>query len=422
MTIGTPRLHQQNVELFAKLQQEMKSIQSQVGSGKADLKLSENLHEIAKLSAAEEKIVETNQFMENSKRATTELEFLDVALDRLQNLTVNLQEIAVESGNDVLSTKERERFVNDVERLKKEILDIANMNDSFGNSLFGGVSGKEKPFSIDSKGTVAYVGSALAREVKVSPSLHVRQNFAGNSLFENIASGNAKISVFDVIDDFAESLKNDLNSGNSSNLLSNGSSVDLVFPSSGSESKIEFNLDTGGDKNKISSTIYGNDYSPVVSQINSLTASTGISASIVDGNKIRLQGSVDRLHVSDLVVSDYDPSKSFIGVIKDTSSSTVVEKIAENRLQNGTISTKINDIFDRFATARAEVGASSRRAQENETAAQDILLTIEENVSDIRDADLASLLTQLEFLMTNKEAAQATFTRITSKSLFDFLG
>ena len=422
MTIGTPRLHQQNVELFAKLNQEMKSIQSQVGSGKADLKLSENLHEIAKLSAAEEKIVETNQFMENSKRAATELEFLDVALDRLQNLTVNLQEIAVESGNDVLSAKERERFVNDVERLKKEILDIANMNDSFGNSLFGGISGEEKPFSIDSKGTVSYVGSALAREVKVSPSLHVRQNFAGNSLFENISSENGKVSVFEVIDDLAESLKNDLNSGNSSNLFSNSAAVDLVFPNSGSEGKVEFNLDTGGDKNKISSTIYGNDYSPVVTQINSLTASTGISASIVDGNKIRLQGSVEKLHLSGLVVSDYDPSKSYIGVIKDTSSSTIVEKIAENRLQNGTISTKINDIFDTFATARAEVGASSRRAQENETAAQDILLTIEEDVSDIRDADLASLLTQLEFLMTNKEAAQATFTRITSKSLFDFLG
>ena len=422
MTIGTPRLHQQNVELFAKLNQEMKSIQSQVGSGKADLKLSENLHEIAKLNAAEEKIAETNQFMENSKRAATELEFLDVALDRMQNLTVNLQEIAVESGNDVLSRKERERFVNDVERIKKEILDIANMNDSFGNSLFGGVSGAKKPFSIDSKGTVTYIGSALAREVQVSPNLHVKQNFPGNSLFENIASGNTNISVFEVIDDLSESLKNDLNSGNSSNLLSKGSSVDLVFPSSGSESKIEFNLDTGGNKNKISSTIYGNDYSPVVSQINSLTASTGISASIVEGNKIRLQGSVDSLHVSGLMVSDYDPARSFIGVIKDTSSSTVVEKISENRLQNGTISTKINDIFDTFATARAEVGASSRRAQENETAAQDILLTIEEDISDIRDADLASLLTQLEFLMTNKEAAQATFTRITSKSLFDFLG
>jgi len=419
MSIGTPRLHQQNVELFAKLNQEMKSIQAQVGSGRADLKLSENLHEIAKLSAAEEKIVETNQFMENSKRAKTELEFLDVALDRLQNLTVSLQELAVESANDTFSQKERENFINDVKMLKKEMLDVANQQDSFGNSLFGGLAGVEKPFKIDSSGKVSYHGSALAREVQVSPSLHVKQNFPGNAIFENINSGNTKISVFAVIDDFVESLKSDLNSGNSSNLFSDGNSVDLVFPSSGSEAKIEFNLNTGGAVNNISSTIYGNDFSPIITQINNIS---GVSASLVEGNRIRLQSTNDNMQLTDLAISDYDPAKSYVGVIKDTSSSTVIEKITENRLQNGSISTKINDIFDTFSTARAEVGASSRRAQENETASQDILLTLEENVSDIRDADLASLLTQLEFLMTNKEAAQATFTRITSKSLFDFLG
>jgi hypothetical protein len=36
-----------------------------------------------------------------------------------------------------------------------------------------------------------------------------------------------------------------LNGGTSSNLLSDGNSVDLVFPSSGAEAKIEFTLDTG---------------------------------------------------------------------------------------------------------------------------------------------------------------------------------
>ena len=125
MTIGTPRLHQQNVELFAKLNQEMKSIQSQVGSGKADLKLSEDLHDISKLSAAEEKVTETNQFLQNSKRAYTELEFIDVALDRLQNLTINLQELAVESGNDVLTQSERERYLKDIKMLKAEMLDLS---------------------------------------------------------------------------------------------------------------------------------------------------------------------------------------------------------------------------------------------------------------------------------------------------------
>ena len=422
MTIGTPRLHQQNVELFAKLNKEMKSLQGQVGSGKADLKLSENLYDISKLSAAEEKKSETDQFMQNAKRAATDLEFVDLALDRLQNLTMNLQELAVESANDTLTQKERARYIQDAQMLKKEILDIANQKDSFGNSLFGGVSGKKNPFVMDSKGNVSYVGSALTREVPVSPSLHVKQNFSGQEIFGSIGSGAAKTSVFEMIDDFISSLKSDLNGGTSSNLLSDGNSVDLVFPSSGAEAKIEFTLDTGATSNKFSNTIYGNDYSSVVTQINNLTGSTGVSASVVSGNRIRLQGSIETLNLNNFTASNFDGDQSNIGVIKDTSTSTVVEKITENRLQHSSINTKITEAFEIFASARAEVGASSRRAQENEAAAQDILLTLEENMSEIRDADLASLLTQLEFLMTNKEAAQATFTRITSKSLFDFLG
>ena len=422
MTIGTPRLHQQNVELFAKLNKEMKSLQEQVSSGKADLKLSENLYDISKLSAAEEKKSETDQFMQNAKRAATDLEFVDVALDRLQNLTMNLQELAVESANDALTQKERERYISDAQMLKKEIFDIANQNDSFGNSLFGGVSGNKNPFVMDSKGNVSYVGSALTKEVQVSPSLHVKQNFSGQKIFGNIGSGEAKTSVFDMIDDFISSLKSDLNGGTSSNLLSDGNSVDLVFPNSGAEAKIEFTLDTGATTNTFSNTIYGNDYSSVVTQINNLTGSTGVSASIVSGNRIRLQGSVDKLNLSNFTASNFDRDKSNIGVIKDTGTSTVVEKITENRQQHSSITAKITEAFEIFATARAEVGASSRRAQENEAAAQDVLLTLEESMSEIRDADLANLLTQLEFLMTNKEAAQATFTRITSKSLFDFLG
>ena len=324
MTIGTPRLHQQNVELFARLNQELKSLQGQVGSGKADLKLSENLYDISKLSAAEERKSETNQYMQNAKRATKDLEFLDVALDRLQNLTVNLQELVVDSSSDMLSQTERERFILDAQSLKKEIFDLANQNDSFGNSLFGGHSGTKNPFVMDNNGSVSYVGSALKREVKVSPSLYVQQNVAGNELFNNISDGAEKTSIFQLVDDFIFSLENDLNSGYSSNLLSDGDSVDLVFPSSGAEADFEFVLKTGNTENKIEATIYGNDYSQIVDQINALTGSTGISASTVSGNRIRLQGSVEHLNISDFDASNFVSEKSYIGVIKDISSSDVV--------------------------------------------------------------------------------------------------
>lgn len=421
MTIGTPRLHEQNVELFARLNKELKSIQGQVGSGKADLKLSENLYDISKLNAGEEKKVETNQYMQNAIRAARDLEFLDVALDRLQNLTIKLQELAVESSNDLLSQTERERFILDAQGLKKEFFDLANQNDSFGNSLFGGVSGRKNPFVMDNSGAVSYEGSAINREVKVSPSLHVRQNFSGLEIFNNIKNGEGKTTIFQIIDDYISSLGTDLNSGKSSNLFSNSGSVDLVFPSSGAEAKFEFVLDTKGNEQKIEATIFGNDYSRIISQINELTADTGVSASHVSGNRVRLEGSLDQLNISDFTASNFDPEKTFISVIKDVTSGEIVERITDDRLQSSSINNKIKDAFEQFSTSRAQVSASSRVAQENEAAAQDILLTLEEDIADIKEADLASLLTQLEFLMTNKEAAQATFTRITSKSLFDFI-
>ena len=67
MTVGTIRLHEKNAELFNSLSKEMRSLQSQVGSGKADLKLSQNLHEISKLSAAQEAKSELGQYRESAK-------------------------------------------------------------------------------------------------------------------------------------------------------------------------------------------------------------------------------------------------------------------------------------------------------------------------------------------------------------------
>ena len=76
----------------------------------------------------------------------TDLEVMDVAFERLQNLLVRLQELAVESSNDTLTPEERERFVIEASMIKTELVDVANQKDNFDNSLFGGVSGVAKPF------------------------------------------------------------------------------------------------------------------------------------------------------------------------------------------------------------------------------------------------------------------------------------
>ena len=420
MVIGTTRFFGNNSELFSKLNSELQALQTQAGTGKAELKLSENITDISKLSAAEEKKSETAQLLSNSKRAQKDLEVLDVSFDRLQNLIIRLQELAVESANDTLLPEERARFVGEANMIKLELLDVANQSDNFGNNLFGGVSGSENPFQMNSSGDVSYSGSSLAKEIQVTSGLSVKQNFSGMEVFQKIEGSDGDFSIFNLVDDLIESLKIDLNSGQSSNLFRDAKSIAIKLPNTGSEASISFKIEAGENSLDLNEIIYGNDFTALAASINSQTATTGLSASFNGNNQLVLSGNLNDLVISDFKYTGASDDKPSIDVINVHDGKTR-ESIAEKDLDSEVLRGKITDAFEHFATKRAEVSASARRAQDAEVSAQDILLVLEEDISEIKDADLASILTQLEFLMTQKDAAQATFTRVTSKSLFDFL-
>ena len=421
MSVSTTRFFDNNSALFSKLNDELKSLQGQVGTGQADLNLTENIGDISKLSAAEEKKSETSQFLGNSQRAQSDLEFLDVAFDRLQNSLIRLQELAVESANDTLLPEERQRFAQEVQMIKLEILNVANQKDTFGNNLFGGVSGVETPFEINSMGQVTYLGSSLAKELQVTEALAVKQNFSGFDVFNNIQNENGSFSIFEVVDDLISSLEIDLNSNISSNIFNNTNSAVIKLPSTGPEARMALSLNIDDSQIDIDDVFYGNDFSELVENINSYNADTGLTASLLGDNQILLEGDVNTLKLSNFTYYGDDLEKPSIEISSEKDGA-ILQNISENALKSSNITERITDVFEHFASKRAEVSANSRRAQDSEVALQDLMITLEEDMSEIRDADLASIITQLEFLMTQKDAAQATFTRITGKTLFDLIG
>lgn len=421
MSVSTTRFFDNNSALFSKLNDNLKSLQGQVGTGEAELTLAKDIGDISKLSAADEKKSETNQFLSNSKRAQSDLEFLDVAFDRLQNSLIRLQELAIESANDTLLPEERQRFVLEAQMVKSEILDVANQKDTFGNNLFGGVSGVDKPFEVNSNGEVNYVGSSLAKEVQITQGLAVKQNFSGLEVFDNIQNQGSSFSVFEVVDDLIASLEIDLNSNVSSNILNSSGSAIIQLPSTGPEGRMALSLNIDAFEINIDDTFYGNDFSKMVDTINSFTADTGLTASLLGDNQISLNGDVNNVVISNFTHFGTEENQPSIKVLEEKNGA-VLQSISQSALQSSNITKRITDVFEHFGSKRAEVSANSRRAQDSEIALQDFLITLEGDISEIRDADLASIITQLEFLMTQKDAAQATFTRITGKSLFDLLG
>ena len=198
MAIGTTRFFQNNSELFSRLNDDLRSLQVQAGSGKASLKLSESFHDVAKLNAAEEMKSKSSQYILNSKRAQSDLQVLDLAMERMQDLLVKLQEISVESSNDVLLPEERQRFIQEVEMIKLEMLDVGNLTDSFGNKLFSGISEKDDPFEIQGNGRVVYTGANIEKRIPVSDSLSVKQNFAGSDVFFAKNDLGQNFSIFDL--------------------------------------------------------------------------------------------------------------------------------------------------------------------------------------------------------------------------------
>jgi|SRR6056300_1057291 len=421
MAIGTTRFFQNNSELFSRLNDDLRSLQVQAGSGKASLKLSESFHDVAKLNAAEEMKSKSSQYILNSKRAQSDLQVLDLAMERMQDLLVKLQEISVESSNDVLLPEERQRFIQEVEMIKLEMLDVGNLTDSFGNKLFSGISEKDEPFEIQGNGRVVYTGANIEKRIPVSDSLSVKQNFAGSDVFFAKNELGQNFSIFDLADDISESLTLDLNSGISSNLFSSSKSIILQFPDTEAKANVTFSFVTDLGPVTFSEQIFGNDYSALVDKINAKTDESGLEATLDARNRILINGSGGDLYIENFEIIGAITKQPTLQIV-DPLTGNETEALSQQKLNHSDISLRITDAFEHISTKRAEVSANSRRAMGAEDIQTSLLVNLEEDIANIEDADLATILTRIELLMVQKDAAQATFTRITSKSLFDFLG
>ena len=136
MTITTSGFYQKNIDLFSRLSNDISDIQVQVSTGKKSLSLKHDVQDVSLLNASEEHKLETTQFNDNAGRIISDLERIDISFEQLQNASVRLKEIQLESSNGFLSSDERKLFQLEIAGIKNEILSVANGRDAFGKWIF----------------------------------------------------------------------------------------------------------------------------------------------------------------------------------------------------------------------------------------------------------------------------------------------
>jgi flagellar hook-associated protein 3 FlgL len=425
MVISTSNIYQRNIDNFSRQSAEINNLQDQASTGKKDLSLAENLIEIEKLNAAEDQKTQTMQFNKNATMVSSRMNEIDNVFDQLHISATRLLELSAQTGSAFASAEDRKLFGMEAAGIKAEIFQLANQVDSNGDAMFSGLSGGRAPFDLDNHGVITYSGSGANKSLQVSYDSHLRQNFAGDDVFLNLGTDDNKFSVFDAIDDFVDGMNFPLGAEVSGNLFSDSNSTDLVFPEAGNSSKFKFDFLAGGNSYSIDTSVYGNDYTALATAINVHTAGSGVTASSDGTNKITLTSTT-----ADVKIGNYSTdlgsnvSKS-IGIRKTIGGAQTGfddDYVVPHKLKNSELGAQFTKILEQFSKHQQDLSVTAKTANNYADSTQETIVALTEDISDIEDADIAALLTKLQQLLTSKEAAQATFTRVTSQNLFDFFG
>ena len=183
---------------------------------------------------------------------------------------------------------------------------------------------------------------------------------------------------------------------------------------------------TGPDgSTTINANINSNSISALVSAINE--SGTGLTATDNgDGTlsiaKTDSSSSAD-VSIEAISIEGYDLAhrlpKHYIEVLDD--SDDVIVKLSDENQALSKQGSAIGSLVEHFALSRTILGARINNADAQKTVLTDRSVAIKTEISDLRDADIETLITELQTIMVTRDAARQTYSTINSQSLFDFI-
>ena len=160
-------------------------------------------------------------------------------------------------------------------------------------------------------------------------------------------------------------------------------------------------------------------------------ANLDITATLEDSNKtLKLVNSLGQdidfgnLQIPDIDKAQVTPTSFFSFQAVDAAGNSLSnEQTIYDKDQ--TIASRLDEIVtiqSQVSNQRAKVGARMNSAQRLRDILEERQILINQDVSDLQDADLATLVTSLQSQLTSQEASQKAFINISKLNLFDFIG
>lgn len=406
MRISTSQITSAGIRQILLRQAEIQHTQLQIATQLRVLKPSDDPVAATAISSFENEIAQLEQFNRNADAAKASNELEESVLSGVTSILFRIRESMVSLGNGVYGESELNNIGIELQERLQELVGLANTQNANGDYLFSGSKIKVQSFSKDSTGSYIYNGDQSQRFLRISSGVVEPVSDSGFDVFVNTKNGNGSFVIG----------SNSTNTGDAT--ISPGSYQ--APPDFLSEPySITFGVDINGETTY---TVTGDNSGSTIIPATLYQEGEDIT---FNGITVEVKGTPDPATPDVLTITPSQSENIFSVVQSAINAIANFSDTSSGRAEFTNVLTNVQESLDRNMTnidiTRGKIGGRLNAIDSEVNSNLSLLITNKSSLSDIRDLDLVEASTRFSQQLSVLEAAQASFVRVQSLSLFNFL-
>lgn len=398
MRISTAGIHRASLTALLSQQSVLSRTQNQIASGKRVQTPADDPVAAVHIMELQRALSESDQFDRNAEMAKGRLTLEEQALADSNTVMQRVRELTVQGNNASVDPASRRMLATEVRSRLKELVDIANRRDANGEYLFSGYASLTQPFA-QTGSTISYFGDQGTRALQVGQDQRVLDSHSGSDAFMTVTEGNGTF------------VTNAVGSNAGNGVIAGGTMTDPALWVQG-DYTLRFTSATG-DYEIV-------DSAATVVATGTYTANSAISFNGANLNMTGMPAQNDSFAITRSRSEDMFTTLSNLATTLESSTTTPADRATFNS-DMATVLQQLDQASDHLLSVRAEVGTRLSSIDGAQGALADRKVELETTTSQLRDLDYAEAISRMNQQLVGLQAAQASYSKISQLSLFDYL-
>jgi flagellar hook-associated protein 3 FlgL len=403
MRISTNTIFESGGARISDLQVGLNKTQQQIATGRRILTPSDDPVGSARALVITQSDAVNEQYAVNRNSAKYNLSLAEGVLGEVSSTLHNIKTLTVSAGNGVLNDTDRGYIAGELQNNLEHLLSLANSSDGAGGYLFSGFSSTVAPYSKTLAGA-AYNGDQGQRYLQVDTSRQLPLSDVGPNIFGNIRTSAGQFNTV-------------ANPSNIGGVLATAA-INVPTAASLTGNYYVVNFDNTGANFSVSNQTTGALVVPSTAYVSPQTVTfDGINLTLT--NTPAGPGPGDRFSIQPGNQDIFETLTDLINILKAPASTPAAKLDLSAGLSQA--NSNIDKSLSNVLTARTNFGSSLKELDDLDSSGESTGLNFKQQLSQLQDLDYAKAITELNQQQVTLQAAQQSFIKTSSLSLFNYL-